>query len=409
MGAMAQTKYCPKTFNVVERDNKKGYALVPKELDLLFCTNKFEGEHFKVVHSTEDVAISFDHENKDLVKKAANVYYHLTIARNYWINTVKSEFVTTLPQTVIRLDITNAFSSTRHYKNAEQEKNYNNAWTIPGGSSPSFAREKISWNKEIWFSPMKKIETSKQIKSYGNNPVHESLLLVKDPVTETIKASLINQGLALTVAPSINESSLLTLALKRLGTLAVLYGTIEVTKHMDRMFMNKYYYIDTAMVPEIIYHEFAHIAMSDTMKTVHSVPVIEGMADFFAATIANRRRMYQEMKEISNNKSKDLKNRSMYHPYLEGSWNATSDFTVSLLWQGRTTFEEMNEQRIKRGQTEVANYDDLVHKSHFHLNENSDIANDLTGALINACKESCTSLRTGVNALQEVFEKKGLN
>ena len=163
------------------------------------------------------------------------------------------------------------------------------------------------------------------------------------------------------------------------------------------------------MVPEIIYHEFAHIAMSDTMKTVHSVPVIEGMADYFAARIAERRKMYQKMKNISSNRSKDIKNKSFYHPYLEGAWNATSDFTLSLLWKGKMEFDKANEKRAKKGQAALANYDDLIYNTHFHLDENSDIANDLTGALIKSCEEKCASLRPGINTLQNTFEAKGLN
>ena len=163
------------------------------------------------------------------------------------------------------------------------------------------------------------------------------------------------------------------------------------------------------MVPEIIYHEFAHIAMSDTMKTVHSIPVIEGMADYFASRIAMRRKMYEKLKRISSNKSKDLQNKSFYHPYFEGAWNATSDFTLSLLWKGKMEFDKANEKLIKKSQSPIANYDEIIFNAHFGLNENSDIANDLTGALIDSCKEKCHGVRAGVNTLHNVFEQKGFN
>lgn len=407
--AFAANKYCPATFDVLERDDKDGYTIGPKQLERLFCTKRFEGEFFKIVKGTDETAISFDDEDKEIIKKAANVYHHLSIARNYWINDIKSKYVASLPQLVIRLDITNAFSNTRHFKNQELEKNYNNAWSVPEGETPKFVKDKLKWNKEIWFSPMKKIETRNIVKSDGNNPVHESLTVIKDPVVQYNKNALIYQGLGLLAAPTLNNNTLVNVALQRLGTIAVLFGLVSVTKHMDLLFMDKYYYVDTAMVPEIIYHEFAHIALSDTLKPVHSVPVIEGMADYFAATIAKRRKMYEKIEKFSSNKYKDTQNKDMYHPYLEGAWNATSDFTLSLLWLGKTRFEELNEGRSKRGQTFVANYDNLVHEAHFTLNENSTIANDLTAALINACTETCTSLRVGVGTLHEVFEQKGFN
>jgi hypothetical protein len=407
--AMAEQKSCAKSFEVLERDKKDGYVFISRELKDLYCNESFEGEHIKIVLATEDEAISFNHENKELIKKAANVYHHLTIARNFWLTEIKSDYVKSLPQLVIRLDITNAYSSARHFKNAEQEKNYNNAWSIPAGQTPTFVKDSKKWNKEIWFSPMKKIEARKMIESDGSNPIHESLMIVKDPIIDYNKNRLLYTGISMIAYPTMNNSSFLDLAIKTLGPIAIVYGLLAVTKHMDTWFMDKYYFVDTAMVPEIIYHEYAHIAMSDTMKTVHSVPVIEGMADYFASRIADRRHMYKKLKNISSNKAKDVKNKSFYHPYLEGAWNATSDFTVSLLWKGKIEFDKANEVRAKKGQPPIANYDEIIYLTHLVLNETSDIANDLTKMLIQTCKEKCQGVRAGVNTLNNVFEAKGLN
>lgn len=406
--AFAGEAICPKTFDVLERDKGDKYVFTPKVLDKLYCNDRFEGEHFKIVYAKSDEAIAFNDENKTLVKKAANVYYHLMVAHDFWVNEIKAEYVTKLPQIVVRLDITNAFSDSRHYMHDEQQKNYNNAWSIPEGESPPFVRKKISWGKEIWFSPMKKIEQRKEVKSKGDNPVHQSLLLVKEPITDYNTSGLIYDGLTFLVTPTINQSKVLDSALIRVGTIAVLWGLIETSKHMDEIFMEKYFYVDTAMVPEIIYHEFAHIAMSDTMKTIHSVPVIEGMADYFAARIATRRKMYDKLKGFSNNNGKDTQGKQFYHPYLEGSWNATSEFTLSMLWKGYEDFKSQNEKRVKKGQEEIANYDDLVYKAHFKMTESTDIMNGLTRALIDTCHENCNGTRAGVNILNSVFEKKGI-
>lgn len=402
--------YCPKSFPILERDDDDGYRFESRVLEKLYCNNNFEGEHFKIVYSTDDEPISFDHEDPKVVQRAANVYHHLTLSRNFWINEIKSEYVSKLPQITVRIDITNAFSSLRHFKNAEQEKNYNNAWTVPEGETPRFAKEQKKWGKEIWFSPVKKIESRKTVKSEGKNPIHESLLLVKDPIIDWNTSALIYQGLGIiAAAPNIDTSATLELALQRLGAIAITLGLIEVTKHMDKWFMNKYYFIDTAMIPEIIYHEYAHIAMSDTMPTVHSVPVIEGMADYFATRIANRRQMYEKIEEFSSNQAKDAESKTWYHPYLEGAWNATSDFTLSMLWLGHKEFSKQNEKRLKKGQKPLANYDTIIHEAHFDMTENSDIAHELTGALIKACKRVCNGKRAGVNTLHGVFEAKGMN
>ncbi len=406
----AQTsETCNATVDVLIRDKKEGYENVKKNLDDLFCDNTFEGKYFKIVNGTSDEAISIEEENKALVRKAANVYYHLTLARNYWVNDIKSDYVKNIKQITIRLDITNSFSSVRHFKNEELEKNHNNAWTVPEGKEPSFLKNPKFWGKEIWFSPMKQINARDHITTTGSNPIHESLLLVKDPLVEYSKNSLIYMGLAYSVAPTINQSYLLETAVTNLGVLAIIYGSIEITKNMDKYFVDKYYFLDTAMVPEVIYHEYAHIAMSDHLKTVHSVPVIEGMADYFASRLANRQKMYEKMKDFSASRAKDTKSKLLYSPYLEGAWNATSDFTLSLLWNGKKAFDSANTARLKKSQVALVDYDQLVFKAHNHLDETSDIANGLTKALIESCKENCSSTRAGVNTLNSVFEQKGMN
>ena len=408
--AFAQSEMnCSKNFDVLFRDSKEGYTIESKKLEDLNCNDTFEGKYFKIVYGTSDRAISFAHKDEKLLKKAANVYYHLTVARDFWLKNIKSEFVGKIPQIVVRLDIVNAFSSVRHFKNEEQEKNHNNAWTIPEGQEPDFIKNPKKWGKEIWFSPAKQVKTRDLVESKGENPIHQSLLLVKDPVVSMSQSTLIYSGLSLLKYPTINQSAVLETAVTNLGILAILYGTIEVTEHMDKYFVDKYYYIETAMIPEVIYHEFAHIAMSDHLKTVHSVPVIEGMADYFATLVANRRKMYEKINDYSTNRFKDTQSKLLYSPYLEGAWNATSDFTLSLLWKARTEFDKINAERTKKKQAIIADFDQLVFKSHYDLDETSDIANSLTKALINSCKLNCSSVRAGVNTLQVVFEQKGLN
>jgi hypothetical protein len=407
--AFAQSKYCPKSFEVLERVGKKDYTFEERQLENLYCNDRFEGQYFKIVYATEDEAIAFNHPNEVIRKKAANVYYHLSIARNFWMKEVKSDYVASLPQIIVRIDITNAFSNSRHYKNAEQEKNYNNAWSIPSGSTPSVAAEKKNWGKEIWFSPAKKIDAREEIVSDGSNAFHQTMEALKDPIMENNKNALIYAGLNYAVTPTVTDGAVVNLAIQRVAVVAVLFTMLEASKHMDKWFVSKWFYIDTAMIPDIIYHEYAHIAMSDTMKTVHSIPVIEGMADYFATRVSNRDKVYNEIKTFSNNRAKNARNKDYYHPYLEGSWNATSDFTLSLLWLGRREFEKVNAERVSRGQLPVADYDQLIFETHRNLDENSDIMNDLNRALINACKEKCNNVRAGINTFNSVFEQKGFN
>lgn len=399
---------CKESFDVLLRHKKHGYVFEKKELADLYCNKTFEGKYFKIVESTSNQAISFT-DKPELIKKAANVYYHLTIARNFWINEMKSEYVKSLKQITIRLEIKNSFSNVRHFRNEDQVENSNNAWTVPEGHTPNMVQPREEWYKEIWFSPMKKLEARKMVKSVGENPIHQSLLEIRDPIVNLNKNAVIYQILGSLINPAYRTSLQMQTGIKRLITIGVIYGLVEVTKHMDNWFRSKYYYIDTAMIPDIIYHEYAHVALSDTLKPTHSVPVIEGMADYFASLVTNKVHMYEQIKGYSNNNGKNLKNKSFYHPYLEEPWNATSDFTVSLMWYGRLQFNKINEQRKSEGREENINYDQMIYSAHFKLAEFSNIATDLTGALLDTCKKECKDSRMGLNALHLVFEQKGLN
>jgi len=408
ISTFAQSVYCPASFDVLERAKKDKYKFVNTRLKDLYCGNVFEGEYFKIVYSTNDNAINFT-DDPELVKKAANVYHHLTVARDFWVNNIKSEHVKNFHKLTVRLDITNSYSKTRQFQNTERQKDYNNAWTTPAGKTPRFLKDKKEWDQEIWFNPMKRINSREKVKSKGKNPIHQSFKLVQEPIVDMNKSGLLFQGLSFLAEPSFTDSSFITMAIQRVGIIGITFGLTEITKHMDKLFVDKYLFVDTAMVPDIIYHEFAHVAMSDTMKTTHSVPVIEGMADYFAARVHERKNMYQKLDKISSNRSKNLKNKSLYNPFLEQSWNATSDYTLSLLWKARMEFEIQNEKRIKKGKKPLANFDEIVHHTHFSLTENSDIMNNLARELVNACKEKCSSKRLGIDTLNKAFEAKGLN
>ena len=62
------------------------------------------------------------------------------------------------------------------------------------------------------------------------------------------------------------------------GSSLLLELSIWQSNFIEYLFTRKWYKLDSALVPEIIYHEFAHLALSDNLELSHSTPVIEGMA-----------------------------------------------------------------------------------------------------------------------------------
>ena len=150
---------CDAEFEVVKRV-KKSYKLEVEKLKDLNCTSTFEGKHFKIVEGTSDKAISFN-ASSDLVLKAANTYFYLTQARNFWLDSIQADYVKTLPQLTIRVNMGHSYSKVRHFDTSSQAIQTNNAWTVPAGQTPSFvpAHKQKQWGQEVWFSPKEVINT----------------------------------------------------------------------------------------------------------------------------------------------------------------------------------------------------------------------------------------------------------
>ena len=60
-----------------------------------------------------------------------------------------------------------------------------------------------------------------------------------DPISDFNKNGLLYQGLGYIASPSLGDSAYLVLAMQRAGAIALLYGLTEVTKHMDKWFVDK--------------------------------------------------------------------------------------------------------------------------------------------------------------------------
>src|SRR5690606_139875 len=101
-----------KDFEVVVRNKKDRLVVEKRQLTDLISSDSFNGRYFKIVGKTGDEAIAFD---SMLAPKAANAYYHLTRAREYFasIGREQSEQIT------IRIEIENAFHRDYHFQNAQ--------------------------------------------------------------------------------------------------------------------------------------------------------------------------------------------------------------------------------------------------------------------------------------------------
>jgi hypothetical protein len=381
---------------VLVRDHRFNPIFIEVELPDLISTTRFEGLYFKIVQGKNEEPISLNEGDEELRLKAATTYYHLNQARNFWVHDLQSDYVRNMKQITVRIDITNKFSDLGHFQHDSIDPQYNNALSIPSGT-PMEGVDLPSWNHEIWFRPSKVIRTE-DLPASGldadGNPLTKYISVLSSPLKNSITNRLIQISLQKLFNPKTVLMNYKSSVLKQFELFAAISLFLEASKRADRIFLSKYYYLDTAMVPEIIYHEFSHIALSDHLALTHSTPVLEGMADFFATSITNVPRIGAKIKNYSLSKPKNGKNNDPYSSIFETSAFANSDFVLSVLWDIKEEFGDFSKTMIYGARTRLAT-------------ESSDIKHDLIRSLLDSCTETCTEPKSDRMRLREIFEDRG--
>lgn len=373
---------------------KTRYAQV--KLPHLESNSSFDGSYFKIVKGKSNEAISFDEKDEGLRTKAATVYYHLSEARKFWVHQIKSEKAASLPKLTVRLEITNQFNELGHFAHDNKTPQYNNALSVPGGETPSWvpAERQDKWEKEIWFRP-KKVVLTKDLGPLGPNPLTVSLMAMERPLINYVENQVNHRIMREFFYPAYTNRPLHEDLIRYAGTYALMKLVIYGSRYTDNLFIDKYYYLDTAMVPEIASHEYAHIILSDHLEMSHSTPVNEGMADYFAAVQSKKRKVYGKVAGFSNNAPKDTQEKRLYSHWDESHRYATSDFTLSVLWDVRETLGEEIGDRV-------------VYQARKYLNTTtSTISHGLLTAILRACEEICEVPRRDKIKLYETFGRKG--
>jgi hypothetical protein len=362
----------------------------------LESSEAFDGKYFKIVNGKGKEAVSFKEKDEKTLLRAATVYYHLNQARDFWVNHIQSEKAESIPKLVVRLNITNQFDELGHFANDNRSSQFNNALTVPEGETPSWvpAEKQDKWGKEIWFRPSKSILTS-ELGPIPASPISEGLRALERPLLDytqnQFRRRLMEEFFYSAYAARPLHEDLIRYA----GTFALMKVIVYGAKYTDRLFIEKYYYLDTALVPEIAYHEYAHVVLSDHLEMSHSTPVNEGISDYFAAVQSQTRKVYGKVPGYSNAAPKDTQNKRPYTHWDELERNATSDFTLSVLWDVRETLG-------------AAVGDKVVYQARKYLKTSSSTISDgLLKAILKACDDKCESPRRDKYKLYNTFAKKG--
>lgn len=343
----------------------------------LVSLDSFDGEYFRIVKGKDEEAVRFD-ADQHLTFRAATTYYHLMKARDYFVNIVKSEYVANLPKMIIRIELTNQFSELGHFAHDNMEPQYNNALTIPAGKGLASKGVK-PWGTEIWFRPSKRVHLSEI--NADNSQVQEFKVLMSSFRDQTHMQSL--QRFVTNLALSFSENSGIDpfskdSIIRTAGSSLLLEAGFLAFDPLTRLMTRKWYWLDTAMVPEIIYHEYAHVALSDHLVLSHSTAIIEGMADFFAGQIANSPKLATKIKKYNTFNGKNAKNKQKFKIQFETQDYANTDFVFGMLWATKDIvgsekgIEFMFELRKK-------------------LTTNSSIRGQLIEGILETCEDMCDS------------------
>jgi predicted sulfurtransferase len=164
---------------------------------------------------------------------------------------------------------------------------------------------------------------------------------------------------------------------------------------ISKLASRKWYWLDTALVPEIIYHEYAHAALSDHLELSHNSAVVEGMADFFAGQISGSPKLAKHIKKHNTFNGKNAKKKQDYMIQFEMGQYANTDFVFGLLWSMKKILGE------KEGES-------FIFDLRKNINANSNIRSGLVEGLIETCEVSCKSPFTDKIKILKQLNSKGL-
>lgn len=366
-----------RTFNAIVRSDLNRAVEGQVELEDLISETSFDGKFFKIVLGKAEEAVKFDADAATLLR-AATTYHHLTMARNYFINQVKSTYVASMPKMVIRIEHKNQFSELGHFAHDNLEPQFNNALTVPAGKG--LERRGIQpWGTEIWFRPRKKVHISELntnglanqefkvlMKSFRNQIHMQSLQRF---LSQVVTAFLTPRGQGW---ETFTMDSLVRMA----GSSLIMEFGYQFLDPITKLTSRKWYWLDTALVPEIIYHEYAHAALADKLVLSHSTAIIEGMADFFAGQIADSPKLAKHIKKYNTFNGKNAKKKQDYMIQFEMGMYANTDFVFGLLW------ELKNIIGAEQGSA-------FMYELRNNLTTNSSIRGELVEGILKTCDAHC--------------------
>lgn len=358
---------------------------------------RFENKVLKVVQQHSNEAISLDRKNHKTTEKAATVFYHLNKAHSFFHDELKINPLKNLgaEKLIARIDIKDRFTDVARFSHPKFAKKVNNAVTIPK-SGPKRLEKYNKWGHEIWFRPGKKEKGTSALST-------ASELLTQADLHQSLAQSYIKTGLQQYSFQAATDMDQLSFeASSHLQTLALTLGVTQVLppllKGLGKV-VPKNYFLETALIPEIIYHEFVHVAFSSRLPPKTSTPVGEGVANFYASLIAGGSEVAHKAGHRQKGYVKrDAKKDQTYHISLEQNIRAQHNFTFHLLWN---VYQNFNDPALAAK---------IINRSVELYEQGQGLKYGLTNALINSVREEKSIQDTLAVEIQlnKIFTELGL-
>lgn len=324
----------------------------------------FETDWIKIVEKTGDNAISVNIQDRALLEKAATVFYHANKARQFFLSNFGPESLNHLKKLVIRLNITRSFNDVAHFGGAHLNPDFNNALTIPpsGGARLSHYEP---WGHEIWFRPGKLVKGDAGFTRIGET-------FEQTGFTRLFASNALKAGFSAYASETAIEGGIENLSHSHhLQTMAVGFGMAFLLPKALKVagkYIKQDYFLETALVPEIIYHEFVHAVLAKEISPRNSTPVGEGLANFFASQIARTSQIAHKAGDRQRGYSgRDGESDPFYSLELEARALAQHNFCFQLLWHSNKVLGETGKR--------------IIYRASHNLNSTQDIKYGLIDAL----------------------------
>jgi len=291
----------------------------------LISNEGYQGKFFEIIEGVNHQSVVF---NSKISNRACHVYFHLLKAKKYFEDQLGITISKQKLPIKVRIEMDQGFDDSVHFMPKRFGTVANNAITIPPSTNMRLDEVK-AWNHEIWFAPKKVIKLNSGLEQGANNlassQMMKGLLLGVGEKELTLIAQDIAQGGKI---DKFSRDYYLYSLLMSVGVTALVPNLAKWGSKISK----KKVFLDSALIPEVVYHEFAHLALSDIIDIGHSSPLGESIANYFASKVSGRDNILKNSKPFSKGLVAIEANKiKKYRYFYDDSKYSQADFGFKFL------------------------------------------------------------------------------